>query len=49
MPDEWERADARLLYGSNELVIPTKGVLELLAEEMVHPFYVFQYASVTIW
>ncbi|KAH7618816.1 putative Polyamine-transporting ATPase 13A3 [Nannochloris sp. 'desiccata'] len=47
--DEWERADRHALYGANELSIPVKSPLELLAEEMIHPFYVFQYASVLIW
>lgn len=49
LPDEWQRSDRRTLYGSNELVIPVKSPLELLGEEMVHPFYVFQYVSVLIW
>ncbi len=49
LADEWERADRHALYGSNELKIPVKSPLELLAEEMIHPFYVFQYASVLIW
>ncbi len=49
LADEWERADRHALYGANELNIPVKSPLELLAEEMIHPFYVFQYASVLIW
>jgi cation-transporting P-type ATPase 13A2 len=49
LADEWERADRHALYGANELKIPVKSPLELLAEEMIHPFYVFQYASVLIW
>ena len=49
LTDEWERADRRALYGVNELKVPVKSPLELLGEEMVHPFYVFQYASVLIW
>ena len=47
--DDWDRADYQLLYGSNELRVPVKSFFELLLVEMVHPFYVFQYASVTIW
>ncbi len=47
--DDWAQADYRLLYGTNELCIPVKSIFELLLEEMVHPFYVFQYLSVTIW
>lgn len=26
-----------------------KSVPVLMAEEMIHPFFIFQYASVTIW
>lgn len=47
--DEWLRTHRRSLYGQNELVIPVKSPLELLGEEMTHPFYVFQYVSVAIW
>lgn len=47
--DDWERTERRLLHGSNELRIPIKPAMLLLAEEMVHPFYVFQYVSVLIW
>jgi cation-transporting ATPase 13A3/4/5 len=49
LADEWERADRHALYGANEMNIPVKSPFELLAEEMIHPFYVFQYASVLIW
>ena len=38
-----------MLYGANELVIPVRGVAALMAEEMLHPFFIFQYASVAIW
>lgn len=46
---DWGRMDRASLYGSNEIVIAVKSIPELVAEEMVHPFYVFQYASVAIW
>lgn len=49
MENDWERIDRKALYGSNELNVPVKSILELVSEEMVHPFYVFQYASVAIW
>lgn len=49
LTDEWQRNDRRVVYGPNELLIPVKTPLQLLGEEMVHPFYVFQYASVAIW
>jgi cation-transporting ATPase 13A3/4/5 len=47
--DEWARAARAALYGPNELAVPVKSRARLVAEEMVHPFYVFQYASVLIW
>jgi cation-transporting ATPase 13A3/4/5 len=47
--DDFERGERRMLYGANELVIPVKGVGVLMAEEMIHPFFMFQYASVAIW
>ena len=47
--NDWGRMDRASMYGSNEIVIAVKSILELVAEEMVHPFYVFQYASVAIW
>ena len=49
LPDEWERADRAALYGPNELVVPVKGLGALFAAEMIHPFFMFQYASVAIW
>ncbi|PSC67462.1 hypothetical protein C2E20_8853 [Micractinium conductrix] len=47
--DDFDRSERRTLYGMNELVIPVKSVPVLMAEEMIHPFFIFQYASVTIW
>lgn len=47
--DDFDRGERRVLYGANELVIPVKPPLALMAEEMIHPFFIFQYASVTIW
>lgn len=49
LTDEWERAGRASLYGPNVLRIPVASRLSLLAKEMMHPFYVFQYASVLIW
>ena len=47
--DDWDRSERRVLYGGNELVIPVKSPAALMAEEMIHPFFIFQYASVAIW
>lgn len=47
--DDFDRSERRALYEANELVIPVKSVPVLMAEEMIHPFFIFQYASVAIW
>jgi hypothetical protein len=47
--DDFDRGERRTLYGANELVIPVRSVARLMAEEMIHPFFIFQYASVAIW
>ncbi|KAL4457986.1 hypothetical protein ABPG75_012851 [Micractinium tetrahymenae] len=47
--DDFDRSERRTLYGANELVIPVKSVPVLMGEEMIHPFFIFQYASVAIW
>lgn len=44
-----DRRIREVLYGSNELVIPTPTIPSLLIEEMIHPFFLFQYVSVLIW
>lgn len=46
---EWQLAERQQRYGTNEMRIPVKGVGALVADEMWHPFYVFQYFSVVIW
>lgn len=46
---EWQLAERQQRYGTNEMRIPVKGVAALVADEMWHPFYVFQYFSVVIW
>ena len=45
----WDLADRQLRYGTNEMKIPVKSVLELVYDEMWHPFYVFQYFSILVW
>lgn len=46
---EWQLSDRQQRYGTNEMNIPVKSVAALVADEMWHPFYVFQYFSVIIW
>ncbi|KAJ7251534.1 Ca-transporting ATPase [Mycena haematopus] len=37
------------LFGKNEVDIEGKSTVSLLVEEVIHPFYVFQIASVILW
>lgn len=46
---EWQLTDRQQRYGTNEMAIPVKSVASLVADEMWHPFYVFQYFSILIW
>jgi cation-transporting ATPase 13A3/4/5 len=46
---EWDVADRQLRYGANEMRIPVKSIAALVADEMWHPFYVFQYFSILVW
>lgn len=39
----------RLVYGTNEIYIPIKTVLQLLVSEVLNPYYVFQVFSVCLW
>eukprot|EP00775_Hariotina_reticulata_P010483 gene10483-10642_t len=36
-------------YGTNEMPIPVKSIAAIIADEMWHPFYVFQYFSIVVW
>lgn len=45
----WKLNERQQRYGTNEMKIPVKSIAVLVAEEMWHPFYVFQYFSVIIW
>ncbi|KAK9810380.1 hypothetical protein WJX72_009770 [[Myrmecia] bisecta] len=45
-PDRSERC---LWFGSNEMILPIKSMARMLLDELVLPFYIFQYASVLIW
>ncbi|XP_054268548.1 polyamine-transporting ATPase 13A3 [Macrosteles quadrilineatus] len=39
----------RLVYGSNEIIVPMRGVIALLFLEVLNPFYVFQLFSFALW
>ncbi|XP_065220053.1 polyamine-transporting ATPase 13A3-like isoform X2 [Planococcus citri] len=39
----------RAVYGTNEIIIPQRGVVTLLFFEILNPFYVFQFFSFVIW
>ncbi|XP_012139702.1 polyamine-transporting ATPase anne boleyn isoform X2 [Megachile rotundata] len=39
----------RSVYGNNEIVIPVKSIVTLLALEVLNPFYVFQLFSFCLW
>jgi cation-transporting ATPase 13A2 len=38
-----------VLFGRNEIVVPMKSVLQLLMDEVLHPFYLFQVFSCVLW
>ncbi|PPQ70563.1 hypothetical protein CVT24_000052 [Panaeolus cyanescens] len=38
-----------LLFGKNEIDIEGKSTVSLLIDEVIHPFYVFQIASIVLW
>ncbi|PRP86428.1 hypothetical protein PROFUN_05347 [Planoprotostelium fungivorum] len=47
---EQERADdAAGLFGYNSIVVPVRSYFHLIFNEVVHPFYLFQLASVILW
>ena len=37
------------LYGPNTVTVEVPSYLTLLLEEVLHPFYMFQLCSVTLW
>ncbi|KDQ21478.1 hypothetical protein BOTBODRAFT_25926 [Botryobasidium botryosum FD-172 SS1] len=43
----WEQR--RILFGDNAIDIAAKTTVTLLIEEVLHPFYVFQMASIALW
>lgn len=43
------REQRRLLFGANAIDIEGKSLVGLLMDEVLHPFYVFQIASILLW
>ncbi|XP_060931280.1 cation-transporting ATPase 13A2 isoform X2 [Limanda limanda] len=44
-----EQSCRRRIYGSNLIDVPVKPYIELLFEEVLNPFYVFQFFSIILW
>ncbi|XP_040008147.1 cation-transporting ATPase 13A2 isoform X2 [Xiphias gladius] len=44
-----EQSLRRLIYGPNLIDVPVKPYMKLLFEEVLNPFYVFQFFSITLW
>ncbi|PCH43850.1 Ca-transporting ATPase [Wolfiporia cocos MD-104 SS10] len=47
--DEHTQTQRRTLFGSNLIDIEGKPTISLLVDEVIHPFYVFQIASIILW
>jgi cation-transporting ATPase 13A2 len=47
--DESTRDQRRILFGQNSIDIEGKSTLTILLDEVLHPFYVFQVASIALW
>ncbi|GMK53976.1 hypothetical protein CspeluHIS016_0105620 [Cutaneotrichosporon spelunceum] len=47
--DTQTREQRRTLMGENNIDIASKSVISLLMDEVLHPFYVFQIASIILW
>ena len=44
-----KREERSLLFGPNEIEIEERGWGQLFVDEVLHPFYVFQVASIILW
>lgn len=44
-----EQSARRKVYGTNLIDVPVKSYLQLLVEEVLNPFYLFQVFSITLW
>ncbi|KIM40199.1 hypothetical protein M413DRAFT_19398 [Hebeloma cylindrosporum] len=47
--DEATKVQRRIIFGKNEIDIGGKSTISLLVDEAIHPFYVFQIASIILW
>lgn len=47
--DSEEKSHRELVFGSNLIDIEQKSIFRLLVDEVFHPFYVFQIASLVLW
>ncbi|KAF8967867.1 P-type ATPase [Flammula alnicola] len=47
--DEETKEQRKMLFGKNEIDIEGKSTISLLVDEVIHPFYVFQIASIILW
>ncbi|QRV79634.1 cation transport ATPase [Ceratobasidium sp. AG-Ba] len=47
--DTGTRVQRGTAFGTNEVEIEAKGTIALLVDEVLHPFYVFQVASIILW
>lgn len=47
--NQTERDYRKLIYGQNEIDVPVKSYGQLLIEEILNPFYIFQLFSVVLW
>ncbi|KAG6813565.1 hypothetical protein H0H92_009957 [Tricholoma furcatifolium] len=47
--DESVRQQRLKLFGNNEIEVEAKSTISLLVDEVIHPFYVFQIASIALW
>ncbi|KAL7752505.1 hypothetical protein RI367_002039 [Sorochytrium milnesiophthora] len=41
--------ERRQVLGSNDIVIPEKSTVQLIFDEILHPFYIFQVFSIILW
>ncbi|KAN0061381.1 hypothetical protein ACQY0O_006228 [Thecaphora frezii] len=44
-----EVLDRAALFGPNQVSVPGKSVLDIMIEEVLHPFYILQVYSIIIW
>ncbi|CAG2100693.1 unnamed protein product [Medioppia subpectinata] len=44
-----EQDSRRVLYGENAIVVEVKTILQILVQEVLEPFYIFQIFSLLVW